>query len=42
MVREYLSLKHEYGKVDCIELIKTFYANELNLTFYLPEYPKSR
>ena len=42
MVQEYLSLKHEYGQVDCIELIKKFYAKELNLTFYLPEYPKSR
>ena len=22
------SLKHEYGKVDCIELIRSFYKNE--------------
>ena len=42
MVQDYLSKKHEYGKVDCIELIRSFYAKELNLSFYLPPYPKSR
>ena len=33
MVQKYLGLKHEYGQCDCIQLIKTFYQNELNLTF---------
>ena len=42
MVHQYLSLPHEYGKVDCIELIRTFYSNELNIKFDLPTYPKSR
>ncbi len=31
MVQKYLSLKHEYGKIDCIELIRSFYKNELNI-----------
>lgn len=42
MVQKYLGLKHEYGKVDCIELIRQFYKDELNLDFSLPTYPKSR
>ena len=42
MVQKYLSLKHEYGKIDCIELIRTFYKNELNIDFDLPPYPHSR
>jgi len=42
MVQKYLGLQHEYGKYDCIQLIKTFYKDELNLTFDLPPYPKSR
>ena len=42
MVQQYLGLKHEYGKNDCIQLIKSFYENELKLTFSLPSYPKSR
>jgi len=42
MVQKYLSLKHEYGKVDCIELIRQFYKDELNIVFNLPTYPKSR
>ena len=42
MVQEYLSLKHEYGKIDCIELIRLFYKNELNIEFNLPPYPYSR
>ena len=42
MVQKYLSISHEYGKFDCIELIKQFYLNELNLTFTIPSYPKSR
>ena len=42
MVQEYLSLRHEYGKVDCIELIRNFYNNELSINFELPTYPKSR
>jgi cell wall-associated NlpC family hydrolase len=42
MVQKYLSLKHEYGKVDCIELIRSFYLNELGISFDLPSYPASR
>lgn len=42
MVQNYLSLKHEYGKIDCIELIRQFYKDELNIVFDLPTYPKSR
>ena len=42
MVQKYLSLKHKYGEVDCIELIRSFYKNELNIQFDLPPYPHSR
>ena len=42
MVQKYLGKRHEYGVFDCITLIKHFYANELNLFFTLPDYPKSR
>ena len=42
MVQKYLSLRHEYGKIDCIELIRSFYKNELNIQFDLPPYPHSR
>ena len=42
MVREYIGIKHEYGSYDCIELIRQFYAKDLNIQFPLPTYPKSR
>ena len=42
MVQKYLGLKHEYGIVDCIELIRLFYKNELGIEFPLPSYPHSR
>ena len=42
MVQKYLGLKHEYGVVDCIELIRLFYKNELGIEFTLPSYPHSR
>jgi hypothetical protein len=42
MVQKYLSIPHEYGRVDCITLIRDFYKNELNLDFMLPEYPHSQ
>lgn len=42
MVHKYLGLKHNYGEVDCIELIRKFYSEELNLNFTIPPYPKSR
>ena len=42
MVQEYLGLRHKYGQVDCIELIRNFYKNELKLDFDLPAYPHSR
>lgn len=42
MVQEYLGKQHEYGKHDCIELIRLFYRQELNIDFSLPRYPHSR
>jgi len=42
MVQKYLGLKHEYGNIDCIELIRTFYKHELKINFDLPSYPHSR
>ena len=42
MVQKYLGLRHEYGNIDCIELIRSFYKNELKLKFELPTYPHSR
>ena len=42
MVQKYLGLKHKYGQMDCIELIRNFYQEELNLKFDLPNYPNSR
>jgi len=42
LVYEYLGIKHEYGKTDCIELIRKFYIKELSIDFPLPSYPKSR
>ena len=42
MVQKYLGLKHEYGVIDCIELIRLFYKNELSIEFILPSYPHSR
>jgi hypothetical protein len=42
MVQKYLGLSHEYGKVDCIRLIKNFYNKELELDFPLPDYPLSK
>ena len=42
MVQKYLGLRHEYGDIDCIELIRLFYKNELNLKFEFPVYPHSR
>lgn len=41
MVQDYLGLYHEYGVIDCIELIRHFYKEELELDFPLPSYPKS-
>lgn len=42
MVQKYLGLPHNYGSVDCIELIRQFYDQELNIDFKLPPYPTSR
>jgi len=42
MVQEYLNKPHIYGEYDFIELIRLFYKKELDLTFSLPTYPKSR
>ena len=42
MVQQYLGLQHNYGTIDCIELIRLFYKNELNINLFLPTYPKSR
>ncbi len=42
MVRNYISLPHSYDSINCITLIKSFYHNELNLQFSLPDYPLSK
>ena len=42
MVRKYISLPHSYDNINCITLIKSFYHNELNLQFSLPDYPLSK
>jgi|TARA_E500000178_G_C16830140_1_gene665657 cell wall-associated NlpC family hydrolase len=42
VVQEYLGLRHDYGVIDCIELIRLFYKQELNVNFPLPTYPKSK
>ena len=42
MVRNYISLPHSYDNINCITLIKSFYHNELNLQFSLPDYPLSK
>ena len=42
MVHKYLGLTHKYGKIDCLELIKLFYKNELLLEFETPTYKHSR
>ena len=42
MVQDYLGQYHVYGEVDCIELIRSFYAKDLEIDFSLPTYPKSR
>lgn len=41
MVQRYLGLQHQYGVVDCIEIIRHFYLNELEIDFPLPSYDKS-
>ena len=41
MVQKYLGLQHEYGFVDCIEIIRNFYEHELEIDFPLPSYSKS-
>lgn len=38
----YIGLAHEYGKIDCIRLVKNFYENELGITFELPSYSMSK
>lgn len=42
MVQKYLGFQHSYGVMDCIELIRLFYKQELDIDFPLPAYPKSR
>lgn len=42
MVQKYLGLRHQYGVIDCIELIRLLYTDELSLEFPLPTYVKSR
>lgn len=40
-VTKYLGLRHCYGELDCITLIKTFYEQELGISFDIPEYARS-
>jgi cell wall-associated NlpC family hydrolase len=42
MLEQYIGLKHEYGKLDCITLIQRFYAEQLNIELQLPYYEKSK
>jgi len=42
MLLKYLGHKHEYGKFDCIQLVKQFYSAELGVSLDLPPYPHSR
>lgn len=39
---KYIGLRHNYGELDCITLIKSFYEQELGISFELPEYSRSR
>lgn len=39
---DYLGLKHEYGKLDCVTLLQLFYANELGILLDIPNYSFSR
>jgi cell wall-associated NlpC family hydrolase len=41
-VHNYLGLQHEYGKVDCIQLVKLVYADALSIDIELPEYEPSK
>lgn len=38
----YIGLEHDYGSVDCITLIKSFYERELSISFTLPVYTRSK
>lgn len=38
----YLFLPHNYGSIDCIQLIRLYYKQELNITLDLPDYPHSK
>ena len=40
-ITNYLGLRHCYGELDCITLIKTFYERELGVSFELPKYDHS-
>jgi cell wall-associated NlpC family hydrolase len=42
MYEQYIGLPHEYGKTDCITLIKSFYSEQLDIQLELPEYKKSK
>ena len=42
MVQNYIGIKHDYEKINCVSLIQSFYKNELNIEFDTPNYPKSR
>lgn len=42
MIEKYLGIQHCYGSFDCITLVRTFYKQELDYSFALPEYAHSR
>lgn len=42
MYEKYLNLKHIYGTLDCIILVKLFYKQEFNIEITLPDYSKSK
>jgi cell wall-associated NlpC family hydrolase len=42
MLLAYLGKKHQYGVMDCITLVHSFYTKELGVSFDLPPYSYSR
>lgn len=41
-LEKYIGLKHNYGTIDCITLVRLFYEQELSIKINLPEYPHNR
>jgi cell wall-associated NlpC family hydrolase len=41
-IQRYIGLPYEYGNVDCIKLLQTFYSQELGISIDLPSYTFSK